>query len=257
MKLLITLASAALIASSSADGSEAKAEWISENTEITSGKPIRTIIRMTVNEGWHTYWSNPGEGGMEPSLKPDLPEGWTISELQYPVPKRFMTGELPGFGYEGTIDFPLTITPPADASGTLPGLKAKLSWLTCNDSSCVPGDAQLILPGKSDATAVSEAYAKLPQPLEGTKLEANFKGDEAILSLTLPENSETDPSGFEIFPITPNVLDAAAKPRFSKKEGTSTWLAKSPKSEYISADQEKLELLLVAPDGPSFIVRTE
>ena len=257
MKILVSLASAALIANAAADESMAKAEWISETTEITSGEPIRTIIRMTVNEGWHTYWSNPGEGGMEPSLKANLPEGWTIGGLQYPVPIRFMTGELPGFGYEGQIDFPVTVTPPADSSGALPQLKAKLSWLTCNDSSCIPGDAELILPGKSDAEAVSNAFADLPQPLEDAKLEANFDGKEALLSLTLSENSKTDPAEFEVFPITPNVLDPAAKPRFSKKEGTFVWTSSSLKSEYIAADQEELELLLVAPDGASWVIIAE
>lgn len=254
MKILVSLATAALMTNASANDSKAKAEWVSESNEVTPGQPIRTIIRMTVNEGWHTYWVNPGEGGMELSLKADLPEGWTIGELQYPVPKRFMTGELPGFGYEGEIDFPVTVTPPADASGTLPVLKATLDWLTCNDSSCVPGDADLKLPGKTDPQAVSKAYAKLPQPLEGAQIKGDFTHEEVFLSMTLPENAKMDPSQCEVFPITSNVLDPAAKPLFAKEEGSSKWITTTAKSEYLSGEPEKLEILLVSPEGGSWVI---
>ncbi|MDP4625968.1 MAG: protein-disulfide reductase DsbD family protein [Akkermansiaceae bacterium] len=257
MKTLVSIVTAALITNATADESMAKAVWISEATEITQGDPVRTIIRMTVKEGWHTYWVNPGEGGMELSLKAELPEGWTIGELQYPVPKRFMTGELPGFGYEGEIDFPITLTPPSEASGALPPLNASLSWLTCNDDSCVPGDAELVLPGRVDAEAVSAAYEKLPQSIEGAKLGTNFEGKIAFLSVTLPEDSEIDPAECEFFPITPNIIDPAAKPIFLKQRGSSVWLAAAEKSEYLSGSPEKLELLLVSLDGNSWVVSTE
>ncbi|MGJ8645244.1 MAG: protein-disulfide reductase DsbD domain-containing protein [Luteolibacter sp.] len=257
MKTLVSLAAAVLMTNTIASASMAKAEWISEKNEVTPGKPIRTIIRMTVNEGWHTYWINPGEGGMELSLEAELPEGWTIGELQYPVPKRFMTGELPGFGYEGEIDFPVTITPSADASGALPPLKATLDWLTCNDDSCVPGDAALELPANSDPEAVSKAYEKLPQHFEGAKLEGDFTHEEAFLSITLPENAQLDPSQCEVFPVTSNVIDPAAKPLFSKQEDSNVWGATATKSEYLSGEPEKFELLLVASNGKSWIISTE
>lgn len=257
MKLLLSLATAVLMTYAHTNAAEAKAEWISEKSESTPGEPIRTIIRMTVSKGWHTYWINPGEGGMELSLKADLPEGWTIGELQYPVPKRFMTGELPGFGYEGEIDFPVTITPPAGASGALPPLKATLDWLTCNDSSCVPGDAALKLPSKPNPAAVSTAYDKLPQYPEGAKLVGNFANEKANLTITLPENSELDPTQCEVFPITSNVLDPAAKPHFSKQENSSKWVANVAKSEYLSGEPEVLELLLVSPHGKSWVISTD
>lgn len=254
MKIWVLLASVILMTNASANNSKAKAEWILEKNEITPGETIRTVIRMTVNEGWHTYWINPGEGGMELSLRAKLPDGWTIGELQYPVPKRFMTGELAGFGYEGEIDFPITITPPADTSGSLPPLKASLDWLTCNDDSCVPGDAELVIPGKTDPQAVAKAYSSLPQPIGGAELIADFKNGRALLSLTLPENFDSNPSEFEVFPVTSNLLDPSAKTHFTKEGGSGAWIAKIPESEYISEEREKLELLLVAPNGKSWLV---
>lgn len=257
MKVLFSLATAALFLNASAKEPIAKAEWIPAETDITEGESIRTIIRMTVSEGWHTYWVNPGEGGMKLSLKAELPEGWQLGTLQYPVPKRFTTGALVGFGYEGVIDFPLTLTPPAGASGELPPLEATLAWLTCNDESCVPGKAVLALPATTDAEAVATAYEKLPLPLEGAQLSADFNGAEASLSLILPGDSDLDPALWEIFPITPNVLDPASKPRFTQQDSSSPWIASAPKSEYLSGTPEKLEILLISPEGKSWTVSTQ
>lgn len=257
MKALVFLVAIALVEKASAFEAKAEAKWISAATEITPGEPLQTVIRMTVDDGWHTYWVNPGEGGMELSLKAELPEGWAIGELQYPVPKRFMTGELAGFGYEGEIDFPVTLTPPSEASGALPPLKASLSWLTCNDNSCVPGDAELLLPETVDAEAVSAAYQKRPHSINGANLNTNFEGKTAFLSLTLPKNSEIDPAKCEVFPITPNVIDPAAKPVFLKQGESYLWAATAEKSEYLSGSPEKLELLLVAPNGNSWVISTD
>ncbi|MEP2775951.1 MAG: protein-disulfide reductase DsbD domain-containing protein [Luteolibacter sp.] len=258
MKFLVPLASAVLIANASADDPMAKAEWISAQSEISQGKAVQTIIRMTVDDGWHTYWENPGEGGMEISIKADLPEGWSIGELQYPVPKRFMTGELPGFGYEGEIDFPLTLTPPADAAGKMPPLRVKLSWLTCNDNSCVPGDAALELPAQTDAVAVARAYENLPRPLPNATLAADFTDETALLFLSIPEDAEINPAACEVFPVTANVIDAGAKPQFQKQEGNSrVWISTAAKSEYLSEKKPSLEILLVAPNKKSWIITTE
>ena len=39
-------------------------------------------------EGWHTYWEHPGNVGITPHLEWTLPNDHTVSNLQYPFPKR-------------------------------------------------------------------------------------------------------------------------------------------------------------------------
>lgn len=96
----------------------ATAEWIPESNKVAPGELFRTVVRMKVNEGWHTYWENPGEGGLPIAVKAELPEGWTLGKIQFPAPIAFTTGQLHGFGYEGEVLFPLTITPPAGSDAT-------------------------------------------------------------------------------------------------------------------------------------------
>lgn len=78
---------------------KAEVDWLSVSATVAPGKPVQTALRLVVDPGWHTYWENPGEGGMGISVKWDLPAGWTAGALEHPVPQRFMTGELAGFGY--------------------------------------------------------------------------------------------------------------------------------------------------------------
>lgn len=202
---------------------------------------------MKVSDGWHTYWKNPGEGGIPISIEAKLSEGWTLGEIQYPAPKRFTTGQLPSIGYEGEIIFPITIYPPkgADGDGKLPEIKATLSWLTCNESSCVPGEAELTLNTTGDASAIQKAYDATPKPLEGAKLQFVADKNQVTLTLTLPEKSKIDPSTYDVFPVTPEAISAAAELRFKASDGKpNTWVATGKSSEYLDVNIQSLSIEL-------------
>ncbi|QTN33606.1 hypothetical protein HZ994_15240 [Akkermansiaceae bacterium] len=236
-------------------GGHASAVWHAEKSDVTAGSPVRTVIRMTVDEGWHTYWVNPGEGGMPIAFQAALPEGWSAGEIQHPAPKRFMTGDLPGFGYEGKIDLALTITPPAGFSGALPAMSATLSWLACNDESCIPGEQTLKLAIAPDKALVDAAHQRLPRKLEGSSLVARNSADDISILLTLPPGHPLDPTSCELFPITRNVIDPGSKPSFGPHKGAkNTWEATAKKSEYLEGSAGKFALLLLSQDGTAWTV---
>lgn len=224
----------------------ATAEWIAGTSKIEGGKPIQTGIRLVVEEGWHTYWINPGEAGTKFKVAWELPEGWTASEVAYPTPKRFLTGDLPGYGYEGEVIFPVTLTPPANASGTAE-LGVKVSWLTCNDESCIPGKVELKLSldaatEKEAAAAIGKSLALVPKPLEGAKLAVTESGGNLNLSLSLPAGSTFDPAGCEVFPVTEQAVDYY-KPFQFQKTG-EIWTATAGKNEYADGPLKELRLVL-------------
>jgi DsbC/DsbD-like thiol-disulfide interchange protein len=235
----------------------ASASWIAEKGDIAAGSPIRTVIRMTVDEGWHTYWKNPGEVGIPISLKADLPEGWKLGEIEYPVPHRITTEGLTSFCLEGEVLLPLTLTPPSGFAGKLPALRGTLSWLACNDEGCIPGDAEIALSDVADPETASKAYAALPQPIPGAKLQLTLADDDIILTLILPADSEIDPSAFEVFPATRNVISPAAQPAFAKNPAApGTWIAKAAKSEYLDGKPEGLALVLANKSGAAWTLST-
>jgi DsbC/DsbD-like thiol-disulfide interchange protein len=213
----------------------ATATWITSKNATTGG-PIQTIIHMKIDAGWHTYWKNPGEGGIPLKIEAKLPDGWKLGEIQYPSPKRYTTGELPSIGYGGEVFLPITIYPPKGASsdGKLPEIKANLSWLTCNESSCVPGEADLILSATGDPELIQKAYDATPKPLEGAKLAFFAEKNQVTLTLTLPVKSKIDPTTYDVFPVTPDAISAASELRFKPTEGKpSTWTATGKSSEYL------------------------
>jgi len=256
----ITLLFAAQVASTTFGDPKqhATATWLASDGAANPDGSIHTVIKMNVDEGWHTYWKNPGTAGLPVSIEAELPEGWSIGEIGYPVPKRFMTAELPGFGYEGEILYPVTLTAPEKFEGKLPVLNATVSWLTCDDSACVPGKAVLQLAVGPHQKLIETAYEALPRAIQDAKLTFLSAGESIQLTLTLAEGSEIDPSGFDIFPAIPDIIDPAATPIFSKNPTTpNAWLATAPKNEYLSDTPEKIVLVLKAKDGISYEVSSK
>lgn len=234
----------------------ARVDWIAASQSSPPGQPIQTAVRMVIDPAWHTYWINPGEGGMKTSFEWKLPPGWTAGEIGHPVPKRFLTGELPGFGYEGTVLFPVLITPPADFSGTAT-LSGTISWLACNDGACVPGDGEVTLQlsagpvvPSAEAGLIEEALAKVPSAAD-----ANFKlhvaEDGNFLKLRIEARSDkTAEFPFtHAFPATPDVIHAGAEIRFTADDGA--WSARVAKSEYATRPIGALSLVFEGSEGVS------
>jgi DsbC/DsbD-like thiol-disulfide interchange protein len=227
----------------------ASAEWVAGATSFEPGKSLKTAIRLKIDKGWHTYWLNPGEAGSKLKVVWTLPEGWTASEISHPYPKRFLTGELPGYGYEDEVLFPVTLTPPAQISGS-PELAAHVSWLTCNDQSCIPGKVglRLTLATAGAAEAIESAVTKVPKILEGAKLTVREEGTALDLTLALPPGSKIDPAECDVFPATEQAIDHY-KPVHFQKSGP-TWSAKAVKNEYADGPLKELRLVLAAKDAP-------
>lgn len=224
----------------------AEAELISGSASYQAGKPVAVGIKLKFDTGWHGYWINPGEAGMPLSAKWTLPEGWKAGELRNPVPKRFKTGELSGFGYEGEAVYRVDLTPPASATGEAE-FKVKLSWLTCNDSACVPGDVELSLKlpaGDGAAGPAAEAIAaaekKMPVPAKDASLGLKESGNTLTLTLTGPES--LDLTGAKAYPATPQVVADTAELVFERKEGD--WVAEAPKNEYAEGEIALLDIVI-------------
>lgn len=223
----------------------AAADMVAGVSSYEAGKTFQVAIRLTVDPGWHTYWVNPGIGGMPVKATWTLPEGWKAGELQQPVPKRFMTGELPGFGYEGVTVFLVDLTPPAGATGAVE-CKVKLAWLTCDEDACVPGDAELSLKlpagdGKAgkDSELMKAAGEKIPVEKElGFIVREN--GDR--LTLLFIDAGEVDLSGVAAFPATPDVIDPADPIEIGKSR--HAWMASVKKNEYADGPVTRLDIVL-------------
>lgn len=189
----------------------------SSRAAVAPGERFTIALRETINEGWHTYWRNPGDSGEPTSLTWTLPAGWSAGELQWPAPEAVPFAMLVNYGYEGEVLFPVEITVPANARpGSTVTLTAAAYWLVCSDI-CIPEDATLTLTvpvaatGRDDpqwAPRVAEAVANIPARQEGVNA-ALTAGSR--LSVSLPNASGL--RNIRFFPFERGVIKAAEAQR--------------------------------------------
>ena len=59
-----------------------------EQNGMKAGNDFWIGWQIVRNPGWHTYWEHPGDVGVPPKLEWDLPEGFSVSPMQYARLKR-------------------------------------------------------------------------------------------------------------------------------------------------------------------------
>jgi len=122
-----------------------KTEIVAEETGIQAGRSFWVAVRFDIDEGWHTYWKNPGASGFPPSIEWTLPDGFVAKEIQWPTPERLESQEGVSYVYHDALVLLTEITPPAELSAEQVNLEADLKWLVCSDTTCLPGFESLSL----------------------------------------------------------------------------------------------------------------
>lgn len=230
-------------------GGRAEVDLIRGSGGYEPGEALWVGVRMKIEDGWHTYWENPGAGGMRPEINWSLPEGWTAGPLQFPDPISFTTGDLPGFGYEDEVVFPVRLEVPEEFSGAAE-LVGLFDWLACDDSACVSGNASVRATWAADGGGAAESdelerwKKRVPRPREGAALAVDAREAEIALELTLPES--IDLAKARVFPATAGVIDDGSAPSFEAR-GDGVWTAEVPRHDFASGEPARLDLVIVAP----------
>jgi len=118
------------------------ARLVANTTAVVPGRDLLLGVHLTMSDGWHTYWKNPGAAGLATDVTWQLPDGFRAGPLRWPVPIRFTSpGPITSFGYAGEVMLLTHIHAPEGLGDrTDVTLQAKVSWLGCKDV-CVPGEA--------------------------------------------------------------------------------------------------------------------
>lgn len=145
---------------------------VSDRMGVTPGEPVTVGALFQLAPGWHIYWKNPGDVGMPIRLEWELPEGGTMGELQWPVPRRLVEpGDFHVFGYKGAVLLFAKVLVPQGFRGQEATFRMKADWLAC-ENTCIPGDAsvELTLPVLSGAENLlrntelfAQAEARVPK----------------------------------------------------------------------------------------------
>ena len=212
---------------SEADGPHVHVQLVVPSAQLNVGEPVNAGLSFKMEPGWHVYWKNAGDSGEPPSVRWNLPDGITATELKFPAPKRLPLGPLMDFGYEDEVLFPQTITASKAAKPGPVVLDAKVRWLVCREV-CIPGKAELavkrvvpfspveVIQVASDAEVFKRLAGKLPVALPA--------GAKAVFAATptgyklavLTGQKETTA---EFFPADQGVIDNPAVQKVSPVDG--------------------------------------
>ena len=163
------------------EGTPVTASLISEANAIEPGGSVWLGIHLVQEPGWHTYWKNSGDAGYQTTVEWDLPEGFSITDIVWPAPHRYVEpGDLVTFGYSGSHILLVELTAPSDARGAVT-VRGTADWLMCK-TLCIPGSAELELTlaigtptgqlSEEYASLFAAARARLPQPsLDGVSVD--------------------------------------------------------------------------------------
>ncbi len=169
-----------------------KARLISSVDKVTPGVPCTLGVLLTIEKGWHVYWKYAGDAGLPPKISWQLPPGWKASEIQWPLPKRFVeTGPLTTYGYSDSVVLLFEVTPSASAAPGRQTLKAKAKWLVCHDE-CIPGgaDIEISFPiEKSKAASDSKSIARWKQLLSQSLTESGITTSSTIKNIDTTNRS--------------------------------------------------------------------
>jgi DsbC/DsbD-like thiol-disulfide interchange protein len=144
-----------------------------------------------MEEGWHTYWKNPGDSGLPTTIKWNLPEGFSAGEIQWPCPQKFETSGIVSFGYGNEVFLLMDMQVPAEAKpGTVARFSASVDWLACKEE-CVTEHADLIIeiPVESRDSKVDLKWTEyfnifrnsLPKSAEDWNINASASGEIIII----------------------------------------------------------------------------
>jgi len=192
-----------------------KVELVSEEDAIVPHRQLRLGIRFDLEEGWHTYWINPGDSGEPPRIDWTLPAGFQATSIQWPYPTRLSTPPFVDYGYQHQVLLPVVIRTPAGLTeGTTEKLIANVRYLICREV-CIPGRKQLVLelPVKDHPAASANAglfastQRQLPKPTPAAwKISATSAADEFRLRLITGKVIASP----QFFPLEPEQIENAA-----------------------------------------------
>ena len=215
--MLALLSPAAAALAQAPDQKHIATQFIAETDTPAAGSSVSLAIRMTPEPGWHGYWKNPGDSGMEPSVQWTLPAGAVAGPLEYPVPGRLIVGGLMNYVYEGPYALLLKLeVPDGLAPGTPLPIRGKFDYLVCTKEVCVPESADLALdlsvgaPGTAPARrAAFDGFRQaLPKPLSS---EARFEWSDGRFRLLIPLPATAGEEDPYFFPLTDGAIAYAAQ----------------------------------------------
>jgi DsbC/DsbD-like thiol-disulfide interchange protein len=224
----ISLASAAIVAGLAGAASASSSPWIDMQGArvrlVTSGSVdrdgvLRGALEINLVPGWKTYWRDPGDAGVPPTIDVTASTNIKSAELDFPAPKRHDEGDFSWAGYNRPVSLPVSFK--LEDSSKPASVRASIFLGVC-ETICVPVKADIAIDpaadpdNPDDAAIVSAALADLPAPATadfGLRI-VGFEEDKLVVEAVFPGGGE----GADVF-IAAEDGYSFEEPKRSQKDG--------------------------------------
>lgn len=150
--------------------------------------------------GWVTYWKEPGDVGIPPSLTPAPGASYAVSRIDFPPPKLLDAGGMRDVGYDQPVVLPLTLS---GSAGDDPVTLSAFIGVCRNI--CIPFQAELTVASSAGETEI-EAEKALITTARAALPEAPSPGFSAQHHMLQPDLKRLD--------VTLSLPPSSVPPRF-------------------------------------------
>ena len=195
------------------DVGHARISIIKDHSDFVPGTSLNIGLKVSMDEGWHTYWENPGDSGGPIEINWDLPDGFAVSNIKWPLPEKIEYPPLMTFGYENFVIYPMVLSIPKDYSNDYFEMTADI--LICADV-CIPESGK-ISSNFSDIDSDSLIYEWLESvPSDFLPIKASIADNNLEIRFTF----EKEIREIYFFPDENSSIDYSSKQNFYKKDGS-------------------------------------
>ena len=193
------------------DTGHARISLIKDHSDFVPGTSINIGLKVSMDKGWHTYWRNPGDSGGPIEIDWNLPKGFSVSDIKWPLPEKIVYPPLMTYVYEDFVIYPMVLSIPADYSDDYFEMNADI--LICADV-CIPESGKIssnLLDIESDSLiyewleSVPSKSLPITTSLNDNNLEIKFTFEKEIKEIYF-------------FPDENNSIDYSSKQNFYKKD---------------------------------------
>lgn len=207
---------------------------------------MRGVLQIDLDDGWKTYWKDPGDAGIAPQVDVSASMNVRSAELSFPAPVRFLEGDEVSIGYVQPVALPVTFQ--VEDPEKFTAIDADVLLGICKEI-CVPVQARLSatpggVAGEADP-AIAEGFSRLPSAasagfgLNGIRDE----GSSLIADAVLPNGA----TGGELFVVTPKGWEFGV-PLLETIDGQSAFRIPVLNRSDGAASKAELSYTLVADD---------
>ncbi|MCV2889399.1 protein-disulfide reductase DsbD domain-containing protein [Ruegeria aquimaris] len=185
---------------------------------MTARGTVLGAIRLTLADGWKTYWRAPGEAGIPPSFNWRGSRNVGELTITWPAPHVFEQSGLRSIGYKDQVVLPIEITP--RKAGQPVRLKGEMEFGVCKDI-CVPASRGIDHTLDAEAPrnpAIAAALAQRPYSASEAgvrsatcRLVPTGNGMQIEAEIALPDTGGSELAVFE--PSDPSLWATEAETR--------------------------------------------